>query len=352
MRRACLVVALACVAPVATAQPRGGVLTVRLTNGTTGAPGAAQKVTLFRLRQEMIPAKELGAVEGTFEITDIEVEGQRPMLLQVTSAGVNYNQPIRFGRGYEAEADVTVYDTLDRWDTSVIELAENRSLYRRDGDRVRVDKVFVVRNTTSPPRTYYNPGGTFRFNMPTETLIEMRSVQASGSSGMPVPQQASVLPDGLGYVTKTAFKPGDTEIVVSYDVRYDDGRLEVQEQAFYPVREIGVFVAPADIDVEAPGWTQGVEPEGRYTALAIRDVKAGTPVNFTLTGGSARANLPIGGESSSTGGGGGGNAASSQGTITLLPDATSSSKWVLVVLMAAALGYGLLSALYPSTRRG
>ena len=91
-------------------QPRGGILKVRLTNGTTGGPGSAEKVTLLRLRNEMTPAKEAGPVQGSFEMTDIEVEGERPMLLQVTSQGVNYNEPVRFGRGYEAEVEVTVFE--------------------------------------------------------------------------------------------------------------------------------------------------------------------------------------------------------------------------------------------------
>jgi hypothetical protein len=32
---------------------------------------------------------------------------------------------------------------------------------------------------------------------------------------MPVPQQAAPLPDGSGYVTRTAFKPRETEMVIS-----------------------------------------------------------------------------------------------------------------------------------------
>jgi len=68
----------------------------------------------LRLGAEMIPVKELGAASGRFEITGFEVEGERPMLLQVTASGVNYNQPVNFFRGYEADVDVTVYDAFDQ----------------------------------------------------------------------------------------------------------------------------------------------------------------------------------------------------------------------------------------------
>ncbi|MGH9388096.1 MAG: hypothetical protein ACRD1Z_00665, partial [Vicinamibacteria bacterium] len=103
-------------------QPRGGILKVRLVNGTTGGAGSAEKVTLFRLRNEMIPAKEVGAVDGSFEIADIEIEGERPMLLQVTFQGVNYNEPVRFGRGYEAEVELTVYDAVREWNDRDLEV--------------------------------------------------------------------------------------------------------------------------------------------------------------------------------------------------------------------------------------
>ncbi len=338
----------------ADAQPRGGVLRVSLKNGTTGGTGSAESVTLLRLGAEMTPVKKLGAVSGRFEITDFEVEGERPMLLQVTSSGVNYNQPVNFFRGYEADAEVTVYDAFDTWDDAALEVTTSRFLYRRENDKLVVDKVFVVENRTSPPRTYHDPDGTFRFNLPREKLLELHSVSASSALGVPVPQQASPLPYGSGYVTKTAFKPGETQIAVSYEVRYTNSEYEVVEQAFHRFPELFVFVAPPDIDVTAEGWENlGIEPEGRFSSIRMRDVSAGEPIRFTLSGGSEQADQLVGSSGSSEAG----SIAASQGTITRIPDTTRASKWILVVLMAAALGYGLLATLYrssspPKARRG
>ncbi|GMR23573.1 MAG: hypothetical protein BMS9Abin37_2015 [Acidobacteriota bacterium] len=331
------------------AQPQGGVLRVSLVNGTTGEAGSAESVTLLRLGGDMTPVKELGAVSGRFEITDFEIEGERPMLLQVTTSGVNYNQPVNFFRGYEADVEVTVYDAFDTWDDATIEITTSRFLYRRENDKLLVDKVYVVENRTSPPRTYHDPNGTFRFNLPTENLLELHSVSASSALGVPVPQQASPLPGGGGYVTKTTFKPGETEIAVSYEVRYANSEYEVVGQAFHRLRELLVFVAPPDIDVTAKGWEiLGVEPEGRFTVIRMRDVAAGNPIRFTLSGGSEQAGplVPSSGGSESSQAQ---PSAASQGTITRIPDTTRASKWVLIVLMAAALGYGLLATLYPSS---
>jgi hypothetical protein len=341
MFRALFVLSLAVVLP-ASSQPRGGVLKVNLTNGTTGARGRAEKVTLYRLREEMIPAKELPAVEGSFEIRDIEVEGERPMLLQVTSSGVTYNQPVNFGRGYEASADIKVYDVVSRWNDEDFRVATARTLYRREGEKLLVDEVYVVENRTSPPRTYHDPSGTFRFHLPTASLRQLHSVSARGESGMPVPQQASPAPDsadGSAYVTKTAFKPGETELVVSYEVAYGREGYELSTSAFYPLGEVYAFVAPPDVRIEAEDWENlGLEPEGRFMALRKRDVPRGAPLALKLSGGSETVPSTETSESDTS---------SSNETVTLLPDRWRFEMAVLIVLMAAALAYGLLATLYP-----
>jgi len=351
-RRALLIVLALAAAAAASSQPRGGILKVRLLNGTTGGAGSAEKVTLFRLRDEMIPAKEAGAVEGSFELTDIEVEGERPMLLQVTSQGVNYNEPVRFGRGYEAEAEITVYDVVREWNDRDLEVTTARVLFRREGEKLQVDEVYVVQNRTSPKKTYHDPERGFRFYLPTSSLRELRSVSARGESGMPVPQQAAPLPDGGGYVTRTAFKPGETEMVISYEVGYGDEGYRMDSRVFFALPEYYVFVAPPDVNVEAEGWEHlGPEPEGRFVAFRKRDITPETPLQMRLSGGSASSAASSSAEGGRAASAGGGNAENAQ--VAIIADRTRYSKAVVVMFMAAALAFGLLKTLYPpSARRG
>ena len=327
----------------ASGQPRGGIVRATIENGTTGGPGQAEKVTLFRLSSGMEPIHTEESVSGSFTLEEIEVAGETPYLLQITSGGVNYNQPINFGRGYEAKASFTVYDVTSDWQDVAVSTA--RYLVRREHDRLRIDKLFVIDNQTEPKKTLYDPNGTFRFVIPSD-VAELRSVSASGSSGMPVPQPASPLPDGSGYVTRTAFKPGTTDFTVSYDVNYTPGGYEFQDVAFYPLSEVLVLVAPADIELDAEGWEDlGPEPDGQFHVLRRDNVAAGTPLEIRLSGGSEHAEDLI--PSSSNGGGAGetGGQPSGQLQITVLPDPTSSQRWIVVTLMAAALAYGLLASL-------
>ena len=333
------------------AQPRGGVLRGSIVNGTTGGPGSGKKVTLFKLSSRMEPIKTAENVSGTFVLENIEIAGGVPYLLQVTFGGVNYNQRVSFGRGYEANASITVYDATDEWEDITITTA--RYLLRRENDRLRVDKLFVVENKTSPPRTLFDPEGTFRFTLPAD-VVELRSVSATSSSGMPVPQPASPAPDGLGFFTRTAFKPGSTDFTVSYDVEYSETEgHEFRDTAFFPLAEAMILVAPADIEVDAEGWeNKGTDPDGRFLVLYRENFAAGMPLEVNLSGGSERAPDLIPSSSAGDGGTGSGETQSSGERITVLPDSTSAQKWLIVTLMAAALAYGLLAALMPTPSSG
>ncbi len=339
-------VALSVILPVTeiVAQPRGGILRARIINGTTGDAGQAEWATLLNISSGMDEVASADNVSGNFTLEGFGVQAEQPYLLQVGYGGVNYNQRINFGRGYEAEATVTVYDTTRDWDG--VEIKTARLLLRREHDHLRIDKLYVVENATEPKRTLYDPGGSFRFHMPSD-VVEMRSVSASSSSsGMPVPQSASPLADGSGFFTQTAFKPGTTDFAVSYDVDYSSNRYRLAEKAFHRLDEVMVLVAPPDIDLEAEGWENlGPDPDGRFVVLRQSNLASGSPIELSLSGGSEHATDLV---SSSSGGGGSTPEEHPSTRVTRLPDQTRAQKWIVVLLMGAALAYGLLTALVPA----
>ena len=158
-----------------------------------------------------------------------------------------------------------------------------------------------------------------------------------------MPQSYSPLPDGSGYVTWPALKPGPTDITVTFDVDFSSGAYQLQEQAFYDLEQLLVLVTPADIELQGEGWEDlTANPDSRYLVLRQPQVASGAPIELTLAGGSERmAPAPA---VAATGG------ASPHGQITQLPDPSRSQRWAIIALMTAALACGLLVDLFRGTR--
>lgn len=342
----------------AAAQP----VRVTIVNGTTQGPASADLVTLYRLGQGMEPVDQIDNPEAqvTLEAPDegSAAGGIRPFLLQATYRGVNYNAPVRLTPGETTEAAIVVYDPFAEWNEPEIGLSTWRALYRRmpgEQDALRVDHIFVVENRTEPPRTFIHDDETLRFRLPPEgTLLELPTVSSTGETGMPVPQSSFPVGDEGDYAIRTAFKPGETEIVLSYAVAYEGERYEARLIAPRASPEVLLLASPVDLDLELPpgalpGWEiLGPDQEARLTAARKFSVAAGEAVGMIFSGGT-----PPPAAAGSPGGVPGGrqlpglvaqseDERSAVGTIGRLPDPTIASKWALALLMAAALGFGLL----------
>ena len=268
---------------------------------------------------------------------------------------MNYNAPVRLTPGDTTEAAIVVYDPFDAWSEPEIGLSTWRALYRRmpgQPGALRVDHIFVVNNRTEPPRTFIHDDETLRFRLPpADLLLELPTVSSTGETGMPVPQSSFAVGDEGDYAIRTAFKPGETEIVLSYAVAYEDERYEAQLLAPRASPEVLLLASPVDVTLELPpgsppGWEiLGPDESSGLVASRKFGIAAGEPVGMIFSGGTpppptaptAPGGRPLPGlvaESEAERG--------AVGTIGVLPDPTRGSKWALALLMAAALGFGLL----------
>ncbi len=339
---------------LAPAPALAGPVRVRLVNGTTGAPATVELLTLYRLGEGMEPVASATSA-GPEAVLEAPDEGAaRPWLLQATHLGVNYNQPVRLGPDGSADVELTVYDTFDAWSAPEIGLTTWRALYRRlprsSGDALRVDHILVVENRSDPPRTFVSDEETLRFRLPEEPARRgLPSVSATGATGMPVPQSPFPVGDDGSWAVRTAFKPGETEVLLNYEVSYEGERHEAQLVAPRDSPEVMLLASPPDIFLELPpgappGWEiLGPDDAAGLTAARKFDVAAGEAVRLVFRGGSTPA------EAGDIGRGGAlppvetpAPDGSQVGTVGRLPDPTLASKWAIALLMAAALGFGLL----------
>ena len=337
-RASCLLILLAFAGGVS-AEP--ALVRARVQNGTRHEPGTAEKVTVYQLRGGMQPIRELGAVTGQFELAELDVDLSLPYLVQLQAGGVNYNELVRFSESAHADLQFTVYDVTTEWDDVAVSLA--RTTLERRGSVLSAQTHYVVENRSEPPRTLYDPGGTFRFTLP-PGLRELHAVTASSASGVAVPQPTELEADGSIYVARTAFKPGSTEIAVSYDVDYATEELIWREVAIYDIPTMVILVSPSDVHVDVAAEWEKLDPgpASRFLVLRRNGVRKGQILTASFRGGTtpvATRPAPVP------------RAAARHGSVTTIPDATAPKYGLVIVLMAAALAYGLLKAFYGDTSR-
>ena len=310
----------------------------RIQNGTRQEPGSAEKVTLYKLEAGMQPIRELGPVTGQFELDELDVDPGLAYLVQVHANGVNYNELVRFSENTHADLQFTVYDVTADWDDVAVSLV--RVTMERRGDVLRAQTLYVVENRSDPPRTLYDPGGTFRFRL-LGALRELRAVTASSASGMPVPQPTVLTEDGSTYSARTAFKPGSTEIVVSYDVDYANEEFIWRETSLHDIPTVVVLVSPSDVQVDVDAAWEKLDPgpSSRFLVLRRRSVKKGQVLEASFRGGTTRP--PSNPAPMSSGG-------APHGTVTPIPDPAAPRRAIVIVFMAAVLTYGLLAGLYST----
>ncbi len=318
-------------------QIQADTLKVTLVNGTTGGPGAAEKVTLFEHRSNMTSVASLGTVSGDFTIDNLDVEVNGRYLLQVTSGGIDYNHPVTFGPGHEANIVLNVFETTR--DERNLEIKSARYLIQREHQHLKVEKLYVVENKSEPRTTFFNPDGTFQFHLPKQ-VAHTASVTTSAAGGATVTETFSPLPDDSGYVLGAAIKPGKTDIRIAYVVDYASGTYQIQEKAYYPLPQMLILVTPTDIELKSDRWEiLSAESQGRFHVLRQTDLAEGSPIELGLGSVNAAVVEQIAPAE---------RIPPQHGTITKLPDPLVSQLWIIVLLMAATLATGLLFALKRS----
>src|SRR5215831_5162807 len=191
---------------------RAGTVQGKVVNGTTGKPVAAIEVILIQLQGGMQPvANTKTNAQGEFSFDHPGI-GAQPMLVRAVYQGVNFHQALPPGRN---SVDVSVYDLSH--DAKTISVPSHLVIFQPNGATLTVAEQLLVRNESKPPMAYFRPDGSFQVTLPEKASL--RQIAASGPSGMPVVQA----PIDLGknkYAIAFAFRPGDNEVRLAYEVPY------------------------------------------------------------------------------------------------------------------------------------
>jgi hypothetical protein len=300
---------------------RAGTVHGTVNNATTGKPGAGVDVVLIQLQGGMTPVANTRAdASGQFRFDNPDI-GARPMLVRAIYKGVNFHQPLPPGKD---SVSVDVFEPTS--DPKTISVPSRVVIFQPNGSNLIVGEEYGVKNDSAPPQAYFRPDGNFEVTLPENA--ELKQIAASGPSGMPVVQ--APIDRGKGrYAVAFAFRPGESEVRLSYQVPYPGDAATVKIPTTYGGGRL-LIVAPPSVKLTGDGLQMAGQEQGMNiyergtvtTGTVVTVALSGTAPPLSQSAGSAASGAPGRAENVQ-----GGDAA---GTIQSIPGRLDSLKWPLV----------------------
>jgi hypothetical protein len=311
-----LLLALAAIAPGV----RAGTVRGTVNNGTTGKPAAGVEVVLIQLQGGMTPvAKTESDAGGQFRFNNPGI-GAQPMLVRAIYKGVNFHQPLPPGKD---SISVDVFEPTS--DTKSISVPSRVIIFQPNGSSLIVGEEYGVKNDSTPPQAYFRTDGNFELLLP--EMAELKQIAASGPSGMPV-VQAPIDKGKNRYAIAFAFRPGESDVRLSYELPYPGNAATVKIPTVYGGSRL-LIVAPPSVKLTGDGLQMAGQEQG-MNIYQRASVAAGILVSVTLSG-----TAPPPAASGADSGGAPGRAENVQGgeaagTIQSIPGRLDALKWPLV----------------------
>ena len=290
-------------------------------NGTTGKPAGNVEVILIQLQGGMQPVahtKTDASGQFTFDNPGI---GTQPMLIRAEYKGVNFHQPLPPGKD-----SVTVDVFEPTGEAKTITVPSHVVIFQPNGANLLVGEEYGVKNDSKPPMAYFRSEGNFEALLPDKA--ELKQIAAAGPSGMPVVQ--STIDKGKNkYAIAFAFRPGESEVRLSYEIPYPNNSTTVNLPTSYGGGRL-LVVAPPTVQVTGDGLQMAGQEQG-MNIYERATVAAGAVVAVSLSG-TAPPPSAAGGPDS---GGAPGRAENVQGggtpaAIQAVPGRLDGLKWPLV----------------------
>src|SRR5262245_24967813 len=196
------------------------------------------------------------------------------MLVRAIYKGVNFHQPLPPGKD---SVSVDVFEPTS--DPKTISVPSRVVIFQPNGASLIVGEEYGVKNDSAPPQAYFRADGNFEVVLPEKA--QLKQIAASGPSGMPVVQ--APIDKGKGrYAIAFAFRPGESDVRLSYEVPYPNNSATVKIPTTYDGGRL-LVVAPPTVKLTGDGLQMAGQEQGMniYEGGAVT---AGTTLAVALSG--------------------------------------------------------------------
>ena len=307
----------------------GGKISGQVVNGTTGSPVANQTLQLLMPRGGMRQvATAVTDASGHFAIASSDLATDSFYLLQAVFQDVNYHAPVKFDDRGQAQVDITVYDATRA--APPVRIQSARIIVHAEGDKVHVQEMFAIRNSSDPPRSYMNVDGTFLFHLTKATGDPTAAV--AGLMNMPLPQPVSPGKGPGDFYIQYPLKPGLTVMMVAYDSAYVSSKLDLADSVAYPIDSVEMLVSPSNLSVDSRLFkAAGADAETGSQKYLAESVPPNAQLAASVSGEAAASETAAGGAA----------AGQADGEVKSLPNSMSRMGGPLLACFLLVLLWGL-----------
>ena len=306
-----------------------GTVNGTVVNRTTGKPTPNVDLTLLSPTQGM---REIGSAksdaQGHFTATNDAI-GMGPVLIRATYHDVSFNTFLPPGR---PQIEVDIYEISK--DPKTISVPSHVVILQPQGDRLIGAEEYSVQNASQPPAAYFRTEGNFDFAIPENGTIGQ--VTTTTSMGMPVNQ--ATIEKGKGrFAIAYPFRPGQTNVRLSYELPYSNNSATLRLPATYAGMKLLVVVPPG-VTVTGDGLTSAGQEQGMMV-FTHDPLAAKSALSVSLSG--------VGSPQSAAAGGQGQDSAQEGNSrtgpeVTAAPSRLDDFKWYLFGGLAALFAMGAI----------
>jgi hypothetical protein len=249
------------------APAHAGTLSGAVINRTTGKPEPNVALDLLSPTAGMIElASTKSDAQGHFSVTKDSI-GMAPILVRATFHDVSFNTFAPPGR---PNLEVDVFDITE--DPKTITVPSHVIIFDPRDNKLIGAEEYSVENVSQPPVAYFRAEGNFDFSIPANATIGQ--VNTTTSSGMAV-TQASIEKGKGRFAIAYPFRPGQTNVRLSYELPYTNNSASLQMPATHSGAKLLVVVPPG-VSVTGDGLVAAGQEQGMmvYThePLAVNGV--------------------------------------------------------------------------------
>jgi hypothetical protein len=248
-----------------------------VTNKTTSKPSAGDKVELVDVQAGMsVAATATTNGSGHYSLNK---PGSGPYLVRVIHQGSPYFIAAPDGNG---PADIGVYDAAK--DVGAVRIEADVVEIEADNGKLSVNERYFVHNTSSPPRTQYNPDHGFEIVLPPDAVVD--GTAARRPSGLPTSTSLKPASEKNHFTFDFPIQPDegdkDTLFQITYHLPYSSGQYTFKPQVMMPADNVA-FLLPKSIAFKGPGFTSVQQDPGIQTQLA-KNVQPGQELSASISG--------------------------------------------------------------------